>query len=380
MKKARFHLVGFIIISAYALSIVSCEEEPLKPTAAISVQVADYQASFTSTVTDVNTYAWDFGDGETGTDPNPVHTYATLGTYTVTLTVTGSGGTAVTSTTLTIEVKPTVIIFANMEGYKVSFTSTVTDVDTYAWDFGDNEVSSEANPVHTYAISGTYTTTLTVTGIGGTASASTNFTIEASTFEMLTGGPVMVGGKTWVISPIASEGDGIYKANAEFQFEDVIPNGVFGLIGLASEYEDEFTFKYDLSYSHVTKNDSVIADLLYCYMNGISYRTSFEDIIVLAPFTPSTATFNFMEDTNLTLEVVDQDDDDISLDVTWNNINVLEIEGNEEFVGILDFTRKYMILDISVEHLQIGIFLSTSERSKMNIPKHVMVITLIPKV
>ncbi|MDH3578637.1 MAG: PKD domain-containing protein, partial [Gammaproteobacteria bacterium] len=31
-------------------------------------------------------YAWDFGDGNTGTGANPTHTYGAEGTYTVTLT------------------------------------------------------------------------------------------------------------------------------------------------------------------------------------------------------------------------------------------------------------------------------------------------------
>uniref|UniRef100_UPI00082F6C04 PKD domain-containing protein n=1 Tax=Pseudotamlana agarivorans TaxID=481183 RepID=UPI00082F6C04 len=38
------------------------------------------------------TYFWDFGDGNTGTSSNPVHTYTVEGNYTVTLTVTDSDG------------------------------------------------------------------------------------------------------------------------------------------------------------------------------------------------------------------------------------------------------------------------------------------------
>ena len=36
---------------------------------------------------DTLTYAWNFGDGQTGTGVNPAHTYASAGTRTVTLTV-----------------------------------------------------------------------------------------------------------------------------------------------------------------------------------------------------------------------------------------------------------------------------------------------------
>ena len=41
---------------------------------------------------EVDTWAWDFGDGNTSPDPSPVHVYTAAGTYTVTLDVTGPGG------------------------------------------------------------------------------------------------------------------------------------------------------------------------------------------------------------------------------------------------------------------------------------------------
>lgn len=40
-------------------------------------------------------------------------------------------------------------------------------VQTHSWDFGDGETSPEKHPVHTYQKPGTYTVTLTVTGLNG---------------------------------------------------------------------------------------------------------------------------------------------------------------------------------------------------------------------
>ncbi|MGB3616579.1 MAG: PKD domain-containing protein, partial [Catalinimonas sp.] len=46
--------------------------------------------------------------------------------------------------------------------------TTLAAVDDYAWDFGDGATSTEARPRHTYAESGTYTVSLTVTNAAGT--------------------------------------------------------------------------------------------------------------------------------------------------------------------------------------------------------------------
>ncbi len=70
---------------------------PVPPTAAFSaettcavsgVPVQFYDESDPGSASEIATYLWEFGDGATSTQQNPVHTYDNPGNYTVTLTVT----------------------------------------------------------------------------------------------------------------------------------------------------------------------------------------------------------------------------------------------------------------------------------------------------
>ena len=53
----------------------------------------DLRVEFSNSSLRYNTSLWDFGDGNTSTDENPMHTYTTSGTFDVTLSVVGDGGT-----------------------------------------------------------------------------------------------------------------------------------------------------------------------------------------------------------------------------------------------------------------------------------------------
>lgn len=58
------------------------------------VPVQFYDASDPGSAEEIATYLWEFGDGVTSTQQNPIHTYADAGNYTVTLTVTTDPGLA----------------------------------------------------------------------------------------------------------------------------------------------------------------------------------------------------------------------------------------------------------------------------------------------
>jgi len=81
--------------------------QPLPPTAAFTfdegVLVAPCDVTFTNASEGtVDSVLWDFGDGETSTDYNPVHHFEAGGLYDVTLTVTGPSGTDAVTLTVTI--------------------------------------------------------------------------------------------------------------------------------------------------------------------------------------------------------------------------------------------------------------------------------------
>jgi PKD repeat protein len=280
---------------------------------------------------------------------------------------------------------PTVQINYSVDGYQVAFTALVTNANTYAWDFGDGETSTEQNPVHTYAMSGTYTVKLAVTGDGGTAEATADVEIAASKLEMLTGGKAATDGKSWQFSQQAGEGDAVLKATEGLDdIDQAIPSGMLGLIGISSEYEDEFIFHNDGSYSHVTVDDSVVVDAVYATIMQLPFRPSAEDAVGKTPFTVGkNATFTLEEGVDLTMPVTSDEYPDSTWNVTWSDVDVIEIQNADqtenEFFGLLDFTRKYMVFKISPESMQVGILISGTAGKKANYPSHIIRMTFTPK-
>jgi PKD repeat protein len=129
----------------------------------------------------ITSYAWDFGDGTTGTGESASNTFAAEGSYQVTLTVTdGNGQTdAVTETVTTPPPAPVAAFTFNCSGTKCSFdgsgsSASESAITSYAWDFGDGASATGGSATHTYATGGSYSVTLTVTDGAGDQKAVTH--------------------------------------------------------------------------------------------------------------------------------------------------------------------------------------------------------------
>lgn len=132
---------------------------------------------FTDTSLHADTYFWDFGDGNSSTQQNPIYTYYGAGTYSVTLTVTGPGGTASVTHVDSVVVQeranayftfgPQVVYVPSQP---VQFYNLSSFASSYIWDFGDGSIDSlNSNPFHYYQDVGTYTVTLIATNEWGCA-------------------------------------------------------------------------------------------------------------------------------------------------------------------------------------------------------------------
>jgi PKD repeat protein len=145
-----------------------------EPTAAFAVTQTSWKTPFNMSFTDKSTGTvfmrnWDFGDGSTSTDQNPVHSYAAAGKYNVTLSAIGTGSNAITKVVTVAASKPTtskvpVAAFtSSISGRTVKFTDKSTNSPTsYLWNFGDKSTSTAKSPSHKYAKAGKYKVTLTV--------------------------------------------------------------------------------------------------------------------------------------------------------------------------------------------------------------------------
>jgi PKD repeat protein len=129
----------------------------------------------------VTSWEWDFGDGITSVEQNPMHEYIEPGTYDVTLTVEGPYGKSLKfREDYIVASDPRNPPIANFTGEPYNSTNSRVEgpaplrvefldatngpTSTFLWTFGDSDTSNAQNPTHIYVNQGDYTVTLSVNG------------------------------------------------------------------------------------------------------------------------------------------------------------------------------------------------------------------------
>ena len=151
----------------------------------LSVQFTDDSSISRGNITG---WQWNFGDGYTSTEQNPVHTYNDVGSYDVKLTVTSDKerSDSVTDTDCIVTKSGLSASFhadatIGKAPFAVTFTSTSEgNIDSYYWKFEDDDVLSDvsfdANPTYIFRHAGEYTVTLKVSGTENGLPVSDNAT------------------------------------------------------------------------------------------------------------------------------------------------------------------------------------------------------------
>jgi len=105
--------VLFFLLTIFIVS--SCTEEEIRPTFPLSADIFhsidNKQVAFTALTHSATTWLWDFGDGNTSTEQNPVYVYENGGYYLATLTATdANGNSVVTEVNLAVALTPYVLL------------------------------------------------------------------------------------------------------------------------------------------------------------------------------------------------------------------------------------------------------------------------------
>ncbi len=123
---------------------------------------------------DVVTWFWDFGDGTTSTEANPVHFYSDYGVYEIYLSVESGPGCSysLTETIFVTQLFPNFTVEDECVFDEVNFINTSSAIspsvlESYEWHFDDGSTLTTTDADYTYTAPGTYPVELVVTSTSG---------------------------------------------------------------------------------------------------------------------------------------------------------------------------------------------------------------------
>ncbi len=148
-------------------------------TAQCTDTIAPFDVQFHANSQGATSWLWTFGDGDSSSLENPLHSYANLGPFTITLTVAndscnhtysfpptnfGSGGSELDGSS------DTIVHSMNYDGcvpLTLNFHNPFLNAVAWHWDFGDGHTSSDENPENIFEHPGIFDVMLWVTYADG---------------------------------------------------------------------------------------------------------------------------------------------------------------------------------------------------------------------
>ena len=201
MKRIFSNLL-YCFVALVPILLSSCQDneelktevlEGEKPNTEFTNSEGSLTVNFTNTSTNAESYYWQFGDGTSSIEESPEHTYVAAGIYNVALKTNSQAGYSSTVNKDVNVAGPASAFFSYEPTFQffVYFTAAGSaNVSSLSWDFGDGTaVVTDMSVEHEFTTEGTYTVTLTVTGLLGDVNVMTK-EIEVATakINLLQGG------------------------------------------------------------------------------------------------------------------------------------------------------------------------------------------------
>ena len=158
------------------------------PTTGFSHVLQGATATFDNNSQFATSYSWNFGDGQTSSEENPVHTYSNNGTYNVELQTINNCDIVISSQVITIALAPSASFLPTSVSSlctpeSITFQSTSTyNPTSYTWFFegGTPSTSTDANPTVMYNSAGVFDVQLIVTNANGSDTLTSQNFVNAN--------------------------------------------------------------------------------------------------------------------------------------------------------------------------------------------------------
>ncbi len=314
---------SFLICMIGIILLPSCSDDDERPvfplSAAIFHSIDGKQVAFTALTHSASSWQWDFGNGETSTEQNPVYVYPEGGYYIATLTAKDKDGATVTDQVkLAVALPPYALLTGDhtAEGYNGK-----------TWKLTSSHVAA-----------GDYL-----------ANADAELTVVSGTPRPLPDG----------IFRTEFGMGAVYDDTYTFYYDGKYVHDVKADGGAFSGFVYQYAAIAGGNEATMLGNlvKPTVAEIQYYLGLGLSLGDIIEELygLCIAKYTPQNgATFTFNDNEDLTVSSVYGPP---TYSITFNNVMTLDFSGTE-FIGFRDFQRKVILKSISNSRMQLVMFMA----------------------